>query len=182
MTTGFFGELWQEYRNVAKLLVGTLIELVAILLTLRGEQWLVATLGLAVPPAGSCTLSNFFECLHSFVVDLLVVMLLGSFIVVSAVFIYRRSAHQIRSQQLEEVKEYSKGLVKESNKYNEGLVGAITSMEAGATDQDRIRAIEMLMRLRESYPTDRKVNILLGRLHKIRGDYAAAVEAMTWVI
>jgi len=63
--------------------------------------------------------------------------------------------------------------------YSRGLISALTSLEHGATDQDRLGAIDLLLALRGQFATDRKLNLLLGRLYRMNKDFDNAIQALS---
>jgi tetratricopeptide (TPR) repeat protein len=167
----FWRELWSEYRELAKCLVGTIFELFAILALIKVGGWLITWLNIS--PA--CSRGEWIECAHTVVLIVAWVGLLGSFIVVAAKFAYIHTVKRVKDMQLaidlKGIKDYSSA-----------IVAAVTSLEPEALDSDRVRAIEMLLEVRKTSPLDRKVNLFLGRLHRRRKDYDAAIEAMTFFI
>jgi hypothetical protein len=167
----FLTELWQEYRELTKSLVGTVAELIVLFVILKLGQGFIHFLN--IEP--SCSRADLIECAHTIVLISAWVGLLGSFIVVATIFAYRHTLKRIRDLHvLDEVKQ-----VKE---YGVAIVSALTSMEPTARDSDRIRAIHVLLEFRALNLTDRKITMFLGRLHKMRLDYDGAIECCSYFI
>src|SRR5438128_5474316 len=155
----FFGELWEEYREIAKSLVGVVFELVVVLAVIKFGSWLVH---LTNPPSpSSCTdpKASWIDCTHTAIVLFAWAGLSASFVVVAAVFTYRHTLRRIRDVALSET-------VQDAKDYSSGVAVAITSLDEGAGDSDRLRAIQILLDLRSRFPLDRKISIFLGRLYK----------------
>jgi len=167
----FWRELWREYRELAKFLVGIVLELTAVLILIKLGGFLIRYLEISP----SCSRGQWIECTHTVVLISAWAGLLGSFIIVATIFAYRHTIRRIREMQLAEE-------VKEVKDYSSGIVVALTSMEPAARDSDRVRAIEILLDLRKKNALDRKVTMFLGRLHKLRREYERAAESSSFFL
>src|SRR5688572_17262472 len=88
----FWRELWSEYRELAKSLVGVALELVFILAVIKAGGWLIGQLHIET----SCKPTEWIDCAHTLVLLVAWVMLLGSFVAVAAVFTYRHTSRRIK--------------------------------------------------------------------------------------
>lgn len=164
----FWSELWSEYRELAKALVGTILELAGILIVVYLGHMFISFLG--IKP--SCNKDNLIECAHTFVLIAAWVALLGSFIVVAAIFAYRHTVKRVKDIQIMTE-------VQHSREYSTAIVSAFTSMESTATGLDRIRAIQKLKEIRQKNPFSREITIFLGRLNRYMGDLDAAIACLS---
>ena len=167
----FLSELWEEYRELVKSLVGVVIELVAIFGVIKFGGWLIHASN--VKP--SCTAGEWIDCAHTVALLATWVGLTLSFVVIAGVFTWRHTLR--RMQDIEQAES-----LRDTRAYTTAIAGALTNLEPGAHDSDRTRAIQSLLALRDKYPTDRYLSLYLGRLYKAREDHESAVSAMSFFI
>jgi len=167
----FWRELWSEYRELAKSLVGVVLELVCILAVIKIGAWLIKWMEIKT----SCEPGEWIDCLHTIVLLIAWGMLLGSFVIVAAVFTYRHTSRRFKEIDWADQ-------AQNSREYTAAITGALAALEPSANDSDRIRAMQSLLNIRETYPTDRKAALFLGRLYKTRQDYEGAISAVSFFI
>ncbi len=167
----FWEELWTEYRELAKSLVGVVVELIGIFFVIKVGGWLIH--GMNVQP--SCNANQWIDCAHTVALLTAWVGLTLSFVFIAAVFTYRHTVRRMQDIGQAEA-------LRDTRAYTAAITAAASNLEPGAHDSDRTRAIQTLLGLRDKYPTDRYLSLYLGRLYKAREDYESASDAMSFFI
>lgn len=173
----FFRELWGEYRDLAKALVASVLELVILL----G----VATLG-AIYIESVVFFPNlrwFAEWAHAISVTVIWVGLLGSFTIYAWVFLIHQLRHRYGTLNFEEEVRGDVRRALEGADYVRAIAIGVTALVGPAVQpSDLEMAVKELRRVRERLPADRMLNIFLGRLYKRMGDYGSAIAVLSQFI
>ncbi|MGQ0512575.1 MAG: TPR end-of-group domain-containing protein [Betaproteobacteria bacterium] len=167
----FWEELWTEYRELAKSLVGVVFELVAIFFVIKFGEGLIHLLN--VEP--SCDPKKWIDCGHTAALLIAWVGLTVSFVVTAGVFTYRHTMRRVHDIGMAQS-------LQDTRTYTAAITSASDSLEPGALEGDRSRAIQRLLGIRDNYPTDRYVSLYLGRLYRANQDFEGAISAASFFI
>lgn len=171
--------VWKWYGPLVTIVTEALIEFAIFVMILKGSQKFLTW----AAPELSC--DTIVDCAHTVGFSIIWLMLVLTFVGYGIMFGYRRFRARLRQlrTRFEENLDVRVGAVETSVSYNDAIMRAVTACTPSGTYTDRNTALSVLQMVREQLgergSTDRRTNILMGRLHRRMNRHERAIAILS---